>query len=302
MNSIHSKYKKILELSNNLKSNFILDYDIYKSTWFRAGGKADIFCLVEDENELETILNHIGGISYSIIGAGSNLLIRDRGYRGLIIKLGKSFNQLSIKDNKILVGASILDANLAKFSYLHSIKNFEFFSGIPGSIGGAVKMNAGCFGTETKDVLFNVNIMKKSGKKVIIKKDSLNFSNRKSNIENDIVISAQFNFEYGHQEEIYDKLKNIKQYRIASQPIKTKTSGSTFKNPPGLHAAKLIEIAGCKGLKVGDAVVSDKHANFLINVNNATATQIENLGNQIIEKVYNKFQIILEWEIKIIGE
>ena len=130
MNSVNSKYEKILDLSKNLKSKFIFDYDIYKSTWFRAGGKADIFCLVNDENELEIILNHIGGISYSIIGAGSNLLIRDRGYRGLIIKLGKSFNQLSIQDNKILAGASILDTNLAKFSYLHSIKNFEFLNSV----------------------------------------------------------------------------------------------------------------------------------------------------------------------------
>ena len=302
MNSVNSKYEKILDLSKNLKSKFIFDYDIYKSTWFRAGGKADIFCLVYDENELEIILNHIGGISYSIIGAGSNLLIRDRGYRGLIIKLGKSFNQLSIQDNKILAGASILDTNLAKFSYLHSIKNFEFFSGIPGSVGGAIKMNAGCFGSETKDVLYNVNVMKKKGEQAIIKNDSLNFSYRKSNLENDIVICAQFNVEYGHKEEIKDKLKNIKQNRIASQPIITKTSGSTFKNPAGFHAAKLIEMSGCKELKVGDAVVSNKHANFLINVNNATARQIEDLGKQIIEKVYTKFQVILEWEIKIIGE
>jgi len=192
-------YEKILKLSKSLKSKFIVNYDISKFTWFRAGGKTDIYSLVYDENELKIILNNIGNIPYLIIGAGSNLLIRDNGFRGLIIKLGKSFNNLTIDDNKILAGAGILDLNLAKFAYSNSIKNFEFFSGIPGSIGGAVIMNAGCFGRETKDVLHSITVMKNDGKIVIIKNEDLKLSYRNSNLNNEIILNAAFNYEYGNK-------------------------------------------------------------------------------------------------------
>ena len=296
-------YEKILEISKKLNSKFLFDYDISRLTWFRAGGKTDIYCVISDENELEIILNNIGNTPFLVIGNGSNLLIRDGGFKGLIIKLGKSFNNLFIENDKIITGASILDVNLAKFAYINSIRNLEFFSGIPGSLGGAIKMNAGCFGSETKDVLFSATVMKNNGKKIIIENDELELSYRKSNIlDNDIVVSAAFNVEFGDKKEIEEELKIIKNNRESSQPIKTKTSGSSFKNPTGSHAAELIDLAGCKGLKIGDAVVSSKHANFLINTDNATAGQIEDLGKLIIEKVYNKFQIILDWEIKIVGD
>ena len=164
-------------------------------------------------------------------------------------------------------------------------------------------MNAGCFGLETKDVLFSAAVMKNNGKIIIIQNAELELSYRKSNIlDNDIIISAAFNVEFGDKKEIEEELKIIKNTRESSQPIKTKTSGSSFKNPTGDYAAKLIDLAGCKGLKVGDAVVSTKHANFLINTDKATAGQIEDLGKLIIEKVYNKFEIILDWEIKIVGD
>ena len=296
-------YEKILEISKKLNSKFLFDYDISRLTWFRAGGKTDIYCVISDENELEIILNNIGNTPFLVVGNGSNLLIRDGGFKGLIIKLGKSFNNLFIENDKIITGASILDVNLAKFAYVNSIRNLEFFSGIPGSLGGAIKMNAGCFGSETKDVLFNATVMKNNGKKIIIENDELELSYRKSNIsDNDIVISAAFNVEFGDKKEIEEELKIIKNNREYSQPIKTKTSGSSFKNPTGSYAAELIDLAGCKGLKVGNAVVSSKHANFLINTDNATAGQIEDLGKLIIEKVYNKFQIMLDWEIKIVGD
>ena len=157
-------YEKILKISKSLNSKFIFDYDIFKSTWFQTGGRTDIYCLVHNEIELEIILNNIGYIPYFIIGAGSNLLIRDKGYKGLIIKLGKSFNNLLIKNNRIFSGASILDTNLSKFAHLKSIKNLEFFSGIPGSVGGAITMNAGCFGNETKEVLHSITVMQNNGK------------------------------------------------------------------------------------------------------------------------------------------
>ena len=295
-------YEKIIILSDKLKSKIIKNYDIAKLTWFRTGGKADLFCIVDNESELEIILNNLENIPYQIIGAGSNLLIRDGGYRGLIIKLGKSFNELKINNNNILAGGSILDSNLSKFAYLNSIKNFEFFSGIPGSVGGAVMMNAGCYGSETKDLLQDITVMNNNGKISIVKKNDLNLSYRNSNLRNKIVLKAKFKANKGHKEEILKEVNKIKKNREISQPIKKKTSGSTFKNPSGFYAAKLIEEAGCKGFRRGDAMVSDLHSNFFINTNKASASEIEDLGKLIIDKVYEKFQIILEWEIKIIGE
>ena len=295
-------YEKILKKFKNFKSNFFLNYDSSKSTWFQTGGTVDIFCVVNDIKELQIILKNIDNIPCTVIGAGSNILVREAGYKGLIIKLGKTFNNLSIKDNKIIVGAGILDSNLSKFAYLNSIKNFEFFSGIPGSIGGAIKMNAGCFGSETKDFLRKVTIInKKNGEITSVKKDELQLSYRESNLR-DIVLDASFDIEIGNQKKIKEKMETIKKTREATQPLKTKTSGSTFKNPKGYYAAELIENSDCKDLKVGDAIVSNKHSNFLINCGNATAGEIEELGNLIIQKVKKKFNITLQWEIHIIGD
>lgn len=294
-------HNKIEKISKNIKSKFHYNYDVSKLTWFKAGGKADAYCLVNNLTDLEIILNSIENIPYFILGSGSNLLIRDGGFKGLIIKLGKSFNKLLIEKNKLIVGASILDINLAKFAYHNSIKDFEFFSGIPGSIGGAIKMNSGCYGFEIKDLVDSVTVLR-SNKKIVLKKEELNFSYRESNLSNnDIVLSTVFNFQYGDKVKIENKLNDIREKRRSTQPLKTKTSGSSFKNPKGHFAGQLIEKSGCKGLKVGDAQVSYLHGNFIINTNKASANQIEELGKLIIEKVYKKFEIMLEWEIQIIG-
>jgi len=295
-------HKKILEISKNLKSKFFFNYNIYKSTWFQTGGKCDFFCLVEDISDLKKILGNIENIPYFVIGAGSNLLIRDSGYRGLIIKLGKSFNKIYTKENEIISGAGTLDVNLAKYALINSIKNFEFFSGIPGNVGGAIKINAGCFGNETKNILNSILVIKKNGEEKLIKNKLLNFTYRNSNIKDEVVVSANFRAELDDQKSIKDRMEKIKAKRKLTQPIKFKTGGSTFKNPNNGFAAELIEKSGCKGLNIGDAYVSEKHSNFLINKNNATAQQIEDLGKKIIERVYKKFNILLEWEIKIIGE
>jgi len=292
----------IEEIKKKLKSKFFYDFDISKYTWFKAGGRTAIYCLVYNEKELEIILNNIGNLQYEIIGAGSNILIRDKGFNGIIFKLGKSFNQIFLQDDLINVGAGILDKNLAKFSQENVIKNLEFYSGIPGTIGGAVKMNAGCFGSETKNVLKSIKTINKKGKIKLLSKEQLNFKYRKSSLpKEDIVLSAYFGVKYGYKDEIDNKIAEIKIRREKSQPLKNKTGGSTFKNPNNNFAAQLIENAGCRGLSVGDAFVSDKHANFLINTNKASATQIEELGMRIIDKVFNKFEIKLEWEIQILG-
>ena len=163
-------------------------------------------------------------------------------------------------------------------------------------------MNAGCFGNETKNIIDKITLIKKNGKKYTVKNNELNFSYRKSNLNDEIVLKAEFDATYSDKMEIKKKIDFIKNNRKISQPIKSKTGGSTFKNPEGFYAAKLIEMSGCKNLKIGDAVVSNKHANFLINSKNASATEIEDLGKLIIDKVYTNFEILLEWEIHIVGE
>ena len=295
--------EKITAISKNLKSKFYYNHDMSKYVWFRAGGNASVFCIIYNQKELEIILNSISDIPYEIIGAGSNLLIRDNGFNGIIFKLGKNFNNITINQDLINVGSSILDINLSRFALKNNIANFEFYSGIPGSIGGAIKMNAGCFGSETTDILHSVELMNTTGEKILLNKKELKLEYRHSNIPKDnIIISANYNFSYGNKNEIEAKINEIKTKRQKSQPLKSKTSGSTFKNPKNLYAAKLIEMSDCKNLSIGDAYVSDKHSNFIINTNNASATQIEDLGKMIIDKVFHKFHIKLEWEIKIIGK
>ena len=293
----------IQKLDSKLRSQFYYDFDIGKLTWFRTGGKSKLFIIVENENELEIILNEMYYSNFYIIGSGSNVLIRDNGFSGTIIKLGKGFKKVNIDNNILQVGASLYDMQLSNFTMNNSIEDFEFFSGIPGTIGGAIKMNAGCYGKETKDILNEVKIINTKGEKKTIKKNNLDLDYRTSNISSDqIITSINFNFKYGDKEHIKEKINTIKKNRSATQPITEKTSGSTFKNPKDKFAAKLIEESGCKEMSIGGASISKKHANFIINNGNATATDIEKLGNEVIEKVYNKFNILLDWEIKIIGD
>ena len=292
-----------LNFPNNLKSKIHYDFNLSKSTWFQTDSKVDIFCNVHDTTELKQILKAIPEeIPILIIGVGSNILIRNGGFRGVIIKLVKDFSKISINEKSLIVGSGVLDSTLAKFAYENSIKNLEFYIGIPGTIGGAIKMNAGCYGNETKDVVKKVIIIDRFGSEKELYIDDLKFNYRSSIIDDtSIVKEVFFNLEKGEKEKIKSEMNSIINKRHISQPLNQKTGGSTFKNPPGLFAAKLIEDSGCKNLQIGDAKVSDKHANFLINLNNASAKDIEELGNKIRDRVYKKFSVLLEWEIKIFG-
>ncbi|MDC0217352.1 UDP-N-acetylmuramate dehydrogenase [Pelagibacteraceae bacterium] len=296
---MHSLINKI---QSKIKSNIFLDYDMRKSTWFRAGGNALGYVIVNNIYDLKTILSYSDQIKYYIVGVGSNLMVRDKGFDGLIIKLGKNFNKIKIIKDTLSVGAGVLDLNLAKFALKNSIKDFEFLSGIPGTIGGAIKMNAGCYGGQTADNLKRILVIDNFGKIKYLTKDELELKYRSSNLTDElIVLKADFSCKYSSASEIIEKKNYIKLKRENSQPIKEKTSGSTFKNPSGEHAAALIEKAGCKGMKNGGASVSTIHSNFIINNGNATALDIENLGKKIIKQVQEKFGITLDWEIKIIG-
>lgn len=289
-------------IQKKIKSKILFDFQMNNSTWFRAGGKAKAFVIASDIEELNIILNATIGIPYCVLGAGSNILIRDKGYDGIIIKLGSGFNKITIENDSLKVGASILDLTLSNFARKNGILGYEFYSGIPGTIGGAVKMNAGSFGSETADFLKKISVINYKREIENIGIENLNMNYRSSNInDSTIVTSAEFSLKYGDLNEIEDRFSNIKSERLKKQPIKEKTSGCTFKNPPNNIAAKLIQDSGCKGMFVGDAFVSNQHSNFLINKGSATASNIEDLGKKIIERVYKKFGIVLEWEIKIIG-
>ncbi len=295
--------KDLILIFDKLKSKIYFDYDIGKLTWFRTGGRAEIFIIVDNISELEIIMNAIKNRTYFILGYGSNLLVRDSGFKGVVLKLGSGFNNVRIKEDCVEVGAGTLDINLSKFALNNQLQGFEFYSGIPGTIGGAVKMNAGCFGSETKDILTGIEVIDDYYNKKYLNNCELKLKYRSSNIKNNYIITKVFyNYKKGNIDEITEKIQNIKDKRNATQPIKNKTSGSTFKNPNNMFAAKLIQDSDCKGLAVGDALISSLHANFIINKGKATATDIENLGNLVKNRVYKKFNILLDWEIKIIGE
>ena len=201
----------IYEIQSKIKSKILFDYDMGKSTWFRAGGKAKGYVTVNNLKDLKTIVRYEDKIKYSIIGVGSNLLVRDSGYNGLIIKLGKNFNKIKIKNNILSVGASVLDINLAKFALKNSIKDFEFFVGIPGTIGGAVKMNAGCYGSQTSDNLKRVLILNAKGKIQYINLIDLNLEYRSSRLDKkSIILQADFNFHRSSYDEILKKNNYIK--------------------------------------------------------------------------------------------
>ena len=293
----------IYEIQSKIKSKILFDYDMGKSCWFRTGGKAKGFITINNLKDLKTIVSYEDKIKYSIIGVGSNILVRDSGYDGLIIKLGKNFNKIKINNNTLTVGAAVLDTNLAKFALKNLIKDFEFFIGIPGTVGGAVKMNAGCYGSQTSDNLKRILVLNSQGRVQYIDLKELNLEYRSSKLDKkSIILQADFNFDHSTYDEILKKNNYIKLKREETQPLKEKTSGSTFKNPPDKFAAELIEKAGCKGLKVGNASVSNIHANFIINNGTATATDIEKLGKKVIKRVKEEFGISLEGEIKILGK
>ena len=291
-------------LPHDFKSKIKYDFDLSKITWFQTGGKANAYCHVYNDKDLKVILKQTPiQVPIFVLGAGSNVLIRDKGFRGIVIKLGKNFNKIILKNNKLIVGAAVLDNSLSKFALKNSIKNFEFYSGIPGTIGGAIKMNAGCYGSETRNIVHGVFVINRLGEEKFLKLSDLNFKYRFSSIQKDLIVKEViFNAIIGDLSKIKSKMEKIINKRRFDQPLKVKTGGSTFKNPEGSFAAKLIEESDCKGMKIGGAIVSSKHANFLINDNKASANDIEILGEKIKEKVFNKFGISLDWEIKIIGE
>ncbi len=272
-------------------------------TWFKVGGEADYLYRPIDENDLSELIKVLAGtVSYYVIGAASNLLIRDGGFRGLIIKLGRGFSQtIRLNETDVFLGAAVPDMIAAKFLMNESLDGGAFLRGIPGTIGGALRMNAGAYGSEFKDIFLEADGITKNGEKIKLSYNDMEFSYRHSGVSDIIFTGVKLRLKPADKNLIAGKMDYITNQRQETQPVKSFTGGSTFKNPIGHKAWSLIDAAGCRGLKIGDAQISDLHCNFMINKGHATAYELELLGETVRQKVFQHSQILLEWEIKRIG-
>lgn len=273
--------------------------------WFRVGGAADWLFLPDDAEDLAAALKAIPAeVPVTVLGVGSNVLIRDGGIEGVVIRLGKGFAGTEVLGgNRIRAGAALLDAQLAKVAAQEGIAGLEFFRGVPGTVGGACVMNAGCYNAETKDVLIEVEAITRTGERVTLSNADMGFSYRKAAAAKDglIFISATFQGTADDLAAIAARMDEITARREASQPVREKTGGSTFKNPDGYKSWQLIDAAGWRGRGVGGAKFSDLHANFLINADNASAADLEATGEAARADVKAQAGIELEWEIKRLG-
>jgi len=286
-----------------LRGRLLANQPLGEFTWFRVGGAAQAFFMPQDENDLAYFLRNLpADIPVTAIGAGSNLIVRDGGVPGIVIRLGRGFNEVKIEDDhRVTAGAAILDALVARAARDAGIAGLAFFSGIPGAIGGALRMNGGAYGGETKDVLVEARGLDRQGNVRTFSNAEMGFSYRHCGVADDVIFTGSvFQGRAGDVAQINAEMDAIKNKREASQP-RNRTGGSTFKNPPGHKSWELIDAAGCRGLTVGGAQVSPLHCNFLINLGHASARDIETLGETVRERVKTHSGVELEWEIKRIG-
>ncbi|MGA7528737.1 MAG: UDP-N-acetylmuramate dehydrogenase [Pseudolabrys sp.] len=285
-----------------LRGRLLANQPIGEFTWFRVGGPAQAFFMPEDENDLAYFLRNLPGETpVTVIGAGSNMIVRDGGVAGVVIRLGRGFNDVKVEDHRITAGTAILDVMVARAAQPAGIAGLAFLSGIPGTIGGALRMNGGAYGGETKDVLVETQGVDRQGNLRKFTIGEMGFSYRHCGVSEDVIFTAAvLQGRAGAPEEIAAEMATIKKKREASQP-RNRTGGSTFKNPPGHSAWNLVDDAGCRGLTVGGAQVSELHSNFLINLGGATAADIEILGETVRERVKAHSGVELEWEIKRVG-
>ena len=289
-----------------LNKNYLsFNYNLGSKTWFGTGGKCSCFMIVENKKILGTIIKYFKKIvPVFVIGAGSNVIIRDGGINGIVIKLGKKFSFINLcKKKSILnIGGSAKDSEISKFCLENNITGFEFLNGVPGTLGGNLKMNAGCYGQEISDNLIECEIIKNNGGVAVIKKNDIIFGYRSSSLDDKIVVSAKFKVDFDKRERINKKIQTFIKKRKKNQPIGVRTGGSTFSNPSNYSAWKLIDAIKYRGKMNGDAKVSELHSNFFINTKSATSLDLELLGEDIRMKVWQKYKIKLQWEIIRIGE
>ena len=273
-------------------------------TWFRVGGPAQVLFMPEDEADLAALLKALPNETpVTVVGLGSNLIVRDGGVPGVVIRLGRGFGDVAAEPgHRVRAGAAVPDVRVAKAAQDASIGGLAFLRGIPGAIGGALRMNGGAYGGETKDILIEARGVDRTGTVRVFSNADMHYTYRHCGVPDDVIFTqALFQGRPGDAGEIAAEMDKITESREATQPIKSRTGGSTFKNPPGKKAWQLIDAAGCRGLKVGGAQVSEMHCNFLINLEGASAADIETLGETVRRRVKETSGLELEWEIKRIG-
>ncbi len=272
-------------------------------TWFRVGGPAEFLLRPADAEDLCAFLKALPlEMPVTVIGAASNLIVRDGGINGVVIKLARGFGEVEIEDDAVIAGAAALDVTVAEYAAEAGLTGLEFLSGIPGTIGGAVAMNAGAYGGEIAQVLDWAEIVTRAGELIRVPAERLGLSYRHANLPADsVVVRARLRARPGEPALIGAKMAEIKAKREASQPVRARTGGSTFANPPGQKAWELIDAAGCRGLTKGQAQVSELHCNFLLNLGEATAAELEGLGEEVKRRVQEQSGVVLRWEIKRIG-
>ncbi len=287
----------------SVRGTYRYDADLSKTTWFRAGGHADVLFRPADEEDLALFLAALDpAMAVTVIGAGSNVIVRDRGIRGVTLRLGRGFMHMKRADNEIEVGAALPDRRVAHAAAACGIAGLEFLCGIPGSIGGALRMNAGAYGREIRDIVVGARAIDRHGAVHDLTHRDLRFGYRTCGVPDDwIFTSCRLQGTAGNTVDITAAMTHIDETRERTQPVRERTGGSTFKNPDGCHAWELIDNAGCRGLRRGAAIVSPHHCNFLINTGNATADDLEGLGEEVRLRVYRHSAVDLEWEIRRLG-
>lgn len=299
-----------LELQTMLKDKdfgkILFDEPMKNHTTFKIGGPADVMIIPSTEEELVKAVRFCrnNNIDFFVMGNGSNLLVRDGGIRGVVIKVYEGVNDIRVNGNVIYCEAGALLTAVSKVALKHSLKNLEFASGIPGTIGGAITMNAGAYGGEMKDVVKKVRVLDRYNEIKELSNEEMNFRYRNSRVGDEglIVLSVELELEHGEYSEIEAIIKDLTFKRTSKQPLELPSAGSTFKRPEGFFAGKLIEDAGLRGLRHGGAAVSEKHCGFVVNIDNATCEDVTHLISVIQKVVNDKFGVKLETEIKIIGE
>lgn len=284
----------------------LIDEPMKNHTSFKIGGPADVMVIPKtiEEISLTIKLCNEHNIDFFIMGNGTNLLVTDKGIRGVVIKIGEDFDNVKVEGNNITAQSGILLSKLSKIALKHSLTGLEFASGIPGSLGGAVTMNAGAYGPEMKDVVTKVKCVDRNGNVLEFKNEEMNFGYRRSRIQKEklIVVEAEIRLEKGNYDDIKAYMDELTEKRNAKQPLNLPSAGSTFKRPEGDYAGRLIDVAGLRGVRYGDAQVSEKHCGFIVNIGEATSEDVLNLIKVVQKTVKDKFGVELEPEVRIVGE
>nr|WP_308743569.1 UDP-N-acetylmuramate dehydrogenase [uncultured Anaerosporobacter sp.] len=301
MNDINQKLKAILP-----EENLVRNEPLAKHTTFKIGGPAEYFVTPENEDQLKLVIKVCkeSNIPYYIIGKGSNLLVGDKGYKGVIIQIYKNFDLIEIDKNIVTAGAGVMLSRLATQAAEQNLAGLQGECGIPGTLGGAVTMNAGAYGYEIKDYIISATVLNQEGEIFTLNKEELQLAYRTSIIQKNsyIVIEAVFELPYGNKEDILAEIAEFNRKRVEKQPLEYPSAGSTFKRPVGYFAGKLIMDSGLAGYRVGDIMISMKHCGFVVNVGNGTASEVRQLIEDVQHIVYEKHQVMLEPEVRIIGE